>query len=290
MQSLESLVRSGMYQGFFLDRIRFPSPAGNPLIDLGCFCKYCQIKASEYGLELGEVKKKVLGAAQGGMKILALVRTLLTGEAGHVQADCVSSLSDFIVFRKKCITDFLFAVTRMLKGAGLEVGLDCYSPSLSHMVGQDLAALSRCADWIKLMSYAHTFAPAGIPFELAGLVQFLSSRAGIDESQSLKFISQTIGVPLPESIDSLKGRGLSPSALRKEVIRGVSACATPVLAGIELVKMDGVTNIRPRQIRSDLSALEHSGLAGLALSWDLLHIALSWLDLVKQAYLSQPDV
>ena len=67
-------------------------------------------------------------------------------------------------------------------------------------------------------------------------------------------------------------------------MRGAEACSVPVLAGMELVDLKGVTNLNPDQIRSDLSGLKRSGSSGLAISWDLLHIPLERLSLVRQVY------
>jgi hypothetical protein len=73
-------------------------------------------------------------------------------------------------------------------------------------------------------------------------------------------------------------------------MRGAEACSVPVLAGMELVDLKGVTNLNPDQIRSTLNGLKRSGSAGLAISWDLLHIPLERLSLVRQVYLvEQPS-
>ena len=170
----------------------------------------------------------------------------------------------------------------------MEIGLDSFSPSLTHLVGQDLVRLGDFADWIKLMSYAHTLAPAGIPFELSGLVRYLTKTGSLTEAHALELIGMTIGLALPADLRSLEEGGLSPGALGKEVDHGRAASSKPVLAGIELVDMEGVVNLQPGQIRADLSVLKHSGIAGLALSWDLLHIPLERLELVRQVYLHQP--
>ena len=65
----------------------------------------------------------------------------------------------------------------------------------------------------------------------------------------------------------------------------MKACSVPVLAGLELVEMDGVTYQNPEHIQADLVGVKRANPAGLALSWDLLHIPLDWLDLVRQVYL-----
>ena len=72
---------------------------------------------------------------------------------------------------------------------------------------------------------------------------------------------------------------------RRKLGVGVEACSVPTLAGMELVELEGVTSLKPEQIRSDLIAVKRSGAAGLALSWDLLHISLERLDQVRQVYL-----
>ena len=285
---LENVVRQGLYQGLFLDRVRYPSPAAYLPNDLACFCEHCQRKAAQEGLDLNRVKQGIMRLTRDGISASSLVKTLLSGEADPWQLDEIQSLGQFLVFRKKSIGDFLAHLTPMLRDNQMEIGPDCFSPSLTHLVGQDLARLGNFADWIKLMSYAHALAPAGIPFELSGLVRYLTKTGSLTEAQALELIGQTLGLHLPPDLRSLEEGGLSPGALGKEVDHGRAASSKPVLAGIELVDMEGVVNLQPGQIRADLSILKHSGIAGLALSWDLLHIPLERLELVRQVYLHQP--
>jgi len=284
---VEELIHQGLYHGFFLDRVRFPSPAKHPPSDLACFCDHCQRRAAEYGLDLKIVKKTFLESTQRGIGSITLVKSLLSGKIDLALADQAQSISQFFAFRKQSVCDFLSPVTWIIRNAHLEIGLDCFSPSLAHMVGQDLAALGELVDWIKLMTYAHTLAPAGLPFELSGIIHHLTSTAHISEGQALDLVSQTIGLPLPTSCSSLEKEGLSSTALSREVSYGISLSSLPVLAGIELVDSSGITDLNPEQITSDLRAVKQSGAGGLALSWDLLHIPLKRLDLVRQVYLSQ---
>ena len=72
----------------------------------------------------------------------------------------------------------------------MPVGLDCFSPMLMSMAGQDQHRLGKGVDWIKLMSYAHTLGPAGIPFELLALADWLVEHTGLDEQAALKLLSQ----------------------------------------------------------------------------------------------------
>jgi len=97
----------------------------------------------------------------------------------------------------------------------------------------------------------------------------------------------SLGFPLPTSCTSLEKIGLTTFALEREVRRGVQGCSVPALVGMELVDLEGVKNLTPGQIRSDLTGLKRSGAAGLAISWDLLHIPLERLNLVRQVYLGE---
>jgi hypothetical protein len=282
---LDKLVRQGIYQGFFLDRVRFPSPSTDPINDLTCFCEHCQHKAADYGLDLKGIRAEILQRTLEEKGRLSLIKTLLSGRQDPVQADWDQDVIQFLTFRRRSVCDLLAFISQPLRQAHLEIGVDCYSPSLTNMVGQDLNTMSEFVDWIKLMAYAHTFAPAGIPFELTGVLHYLSTTTRLSERQALVFISQSIGLPLPESRVLLEKTGLSTIALEKEVKRGVDACSVPVLAGIELVDLEGVTRLNPDQIQADLTAMKRAGSAGLAISWDLLHIPLDRLDLIRKVYL-----
>ena len=283
-QRIAELLDQGLYQGFFLDRIRFPSPAAGLLDNLACFCPCCLEKAAAGGLDLAQLQRslQLLAARPGGRR--RLVEALLGGQTDTGLPD----LPRFLAFRRQSVTDFIAALARPLRAAGMEIGLDCFSPCLAGMVGQDLAAVSPHADWIKLMSYAHTLGPAGVPFELLGLYDELTREAGLDESAALACLGQACALPLPATRQELERQGLSPQALESEMRRGVAAaataaCAAPVLAGFELVEIEGVAQLNPAQISTDLAAIQHAGVAGLSISWDLRHIPLERLELVKKS-------
>jgi hypothetical protein len=282
---LDHLGHQGLYQGFFLDRVRFPSPSSDPINDLGCFCQYCQRKAALVGLDLSHIRVDILAQTKEQKGRLSLIETLLSGMANPANSSEWQAVSQWLAFRERSVCDFLACISQPLKEAGLEIGLDCFSSSLTHMVGQDLHGMSGIVDWIKLMTYAHTLGPAGIPYELSGLFHYLTSTTDLTEGEALDLIGHTMEVSLPSSLRALEKDGLSSLALEKEIRVGVEACSVPTLAGIELVELEGVTNLKPDQIRSDLIAVMKSGAAGLALSWDVLHISLERLDLVRQIYL-----
>jgi hypothetical protein len=281
---LENLLQEGLYHGFFLDRVRFPSPASKPLDDLGCFCEHCRLRAAASGLDLEQVRKTIVGLDQTAQGRLALMQILLGGAAPALSKETTGLLLAFLKFRTQSVTDIVIMQTKFLKDAGVEIGLDCFSPSLTDMVGQDLSALSACADWIKVMSYAHTRGPAGIPFELLGFFDYLSTINDLDPSRILGWISDTIAIPLPATRQALEQEGISSISLEEELRRGVQASLAPVLAGIELVQIEGVTDLNDSQILADLEAVRGAGVAGLSISWDLWDIPLERLDLVSRIF------
>jgi hypothetical protein len=285
-QRMEELLKEGVYQGFFLDRIRFPSPAAHPLDDLGCFCEHCRTKAAAAGLDLEQVRKTIMELDETSPGRQSLVRTLISAAHAHPAGERRRSLQDFLEFRKQSVNDLAAMLCQTLRHAGMEIGLDCFSPSLACMVGQDLGALSDHVDWIKVMSYAHTRAPAGIPYELSVFSDYLTRAGDLPPARLLDWISNTIDLPLPATRRLLEKNGISSTALEKELRRGVQACRVPLLAGIELVQIEGVTALDDEQITSDLEAARRAGTAGLSISWDLWDIPLERLDLVNRVLTS----
>jgi hypothetical protein len=258
LSHLDECLEGGIYDGVFLDRIRYPSPLADPPARLGCFCADC---------------------ARAGLDVSAA--DLFGSPAAFVVPlfrECGSHLENFLRFRAASITDIVGRAAALARARGLKIGLDCFSPVLTRAVAQDLAALDGHADWIKLMTYGHTFAPAGLPFELDGAVQWLV-RAGVPEASALRTVSEAAGIALPSGRAALKAQGIAPGALAAEIQRARSTGVKAPLAGMELVAVEDVTSLNPEQIRADARAFRASA-TGVVLSWDLWHIPLGSLDLL----------
>jgi len=276
LSRLAEAAQSGRYAGIFLDRMRWPSPAADPVEHLACFCEHCQRAAAGAGLDLGAVRQTLSQTEK-----LDLLR-LLWGESSPADRQ---PLDSFLAERQRSLTQFVGEAVRLIRAAGLEAGLDCFSPSLTRLVGQDLAALSPLADWTKIMTYAHAFGPATLPFELTGLAGWLVEAGNLPEPQALEELSEIAAFPLPTSLAALRAHGLPAAALAAEYERGrQSAGNGPLLAGIELVEMPGVCELNAGQIEADLRALKAAGASGLALSWDLWRMPLDRLETVRSAW------
>ncbi len=284
---IESLLHSGIYQGFFLDRVRFPSPSHDPINHLACFCEHCRRKAAQDGLDLEEIRNLLLEQVRQEQGCMSLAAALLSNGPVTYDYAPLPVARELLSFRQNCISEFLALVTRPLREAHSEIGLDCFSPSLACMVGQDINCLGQLADWMKLMTYLHTYAPAGLPYELGGMLQFLTNASQHPGMQALELISKCTGLLSPFQLPTLDQEGLPSEALFVELRRGLQATSTPTLAGIELVELPGVTRLNAAQIQSDLEAISRAQPAGLAISWDLWHIPLDRLKMVAQVYLGK---
>jgi hypothetical protein len=54
------------------------------------------------------------------------------------------------------------------------------------------------------------------------------------------------------------------------------------LAGLELVEIPGVSELKIGQIRQDWQAVLQAGVEGVVLSWDLWHMPLERLNVVRE--------
>jgi hypothetical protein len=278
LRRLEGALENGPYQGVFLDRIRYPSPASDPVASFGCFCANCQRAAAEEGLNLNAAAEEVVAALRSATGVRRAIHTFFR-PATDPSVD--STLAALLDFRERTITRFVAQAVEVARKHGMAVGLDTFSPTLCRMVGQNLRTLDPLADWVKIMSYGHTFGPAGLPFELLGLADWLVERHNFREEDALALLAEATGLPLPRHRDTLRRAGLSSTALQREAERAREAGVRVLLAGIELVEIAGVAELDEAQIRADLAAFEAAGVDGLALSWDLWVMPLERLELVR---------
>ncbi len=281
LTQLGEVCRSGHYEGMFLDRIRYPSPAADPERFLACFCNDCRRAAAAEGLDLDDVRARLRSTLTKPEALGAFVQVLLDPSGSTLADPDLVALQQFAVFRAQSVTRFIRDAADLVHAEGLEVGLDCFSPSLTWAVGQDLRALDASGEWIKVMSYGHTLGPAGLPFELLGLTEWMIA-GGWDEVEAADALARATRLPLPRSCSALRARGMSPQALSAEMQRGRAAGIRHLLAGIELVEIEGVAELHAAQISADVRAVREAGVDGLVLSWDLWHTPLERLDLVRE--------
>jgi hypothetical protein len=275
---LAEVASRGVFQGVFFDRIRFPSPSTNPSRDLACFCEDCQQQAYQAGVDLQWVQQELrrdLSTPEGRQ---ILVKEFLS-PAGGLSTPASAGLEPWWSFRQQSVRRLVKACADLAYAHGLEVGLDCFTPTLTRMVGQDLAALSACCDWVKVMAYARAYGPASIPFEILGLVRWLISN-GVSEPDALACLAQATGWPLPWNGEEIRRGRLSTDILTTEIQRGRVVRPGLLLAGMEMVEIPGVAELNSEQIKADIAAIHAGNVDGFILSWDLWHMPLERLALV----------
>lgn len=279
LEHLSSVLRGSPYQGVFLDRIRYPSPAADPGSQLACFCPYCRQAANLEGLDLDAVQHSLKGmlAHPGGGRVL--VESLLKPRRTPSEKNLLES---FLDFRQRSITRLVQEAANIATSQGMALGLDCFSPSLTRMVGQDLTSLNACCEWIKIMTYTHTLGPAGMPFELLGLADWLTTRFHLNDAQVLRCLANASRLALPDSLDALRASGLPTEAIPAEIQLGRSLGVDQLLVGVALVDLPGINSVSPDGDYADLNACYQAGADGLVLSWDLWHIAPDRLEQVAK--------
>jgi hypothetical protein len=271
LRHAEDLVKTGMYDGIFLDRIRFPSASHKFPDDLVCFCEHCTQAASKQGLDLDLIRQHILQASTDVKKGMCLVETIFSGN-NPVDSTDLDIMKRFFAFRQVSISSVVCDVAKVFHGTGMEVGLDCFSPSLTNLVGQNLSRLGGCADWVKIMTYARTLAPAGLPYEYSGILKFLVGRLGMEEKCALEKLEELSGIPLPSNQQEFESIGFDPSVLTKEIDRGIHETRAPILAGIELIEDPHVIPLNENEWEMHMEAIKIANPAGLSISWDLLKI------------------
>lgn len=279
VERVEDIAGRGFYQGIFLDRIRFPSPAPDPATHLGCFCRHCARQAADRGLDLEPARRALESLLADGAGAQRLAASLL----GRAE-DPAGPLEALLDFRAGSITRLVEFSARQARAAGLAIGLDCFSPALARAVGQDLGALDGACEWIKVMTYPRVLGPAGISFELLGLADWLAGRYGLGEGEALETLAAASGLPIPGSRAELRSAGLGSGSVAQEVRRGLEMGVSNLLAGIALVELPGIHESGPEELQADLQAARAAGAGGLVLSWNLWHISAEALDLVRRTW------
>jgi hypothetical protein len=279
--NLLSILKKDIFQGVFLDRIRFPSPMTNPREQLACFCPYCCKKASEQGIDIQEVKNILESLLKDKKLITAFIPFLFPQAAQESYDSDAQKIQRFFQFRLDSVSEFAGKISDTIKNHyPVSIGLDCFSFCLTRSVGQDLARLSACSDWIKVMTYGHTMGVAGLPFELSAIVTWLEATELFNEKEALDLVSGAVHLPLGKTISALVNKGLSPESLNHEIQQALQACGNELYAGIELVDEADITHLTDSQIAGDFRRFLGSGAHGAVLSWDLWHIPLQRLELI----------
>ena len=267
---LEQCMTAYPFDGVFLDKIRFPS-AANGLQDVfSCFCPFCVEKAAASGLDLDEVRAAL---ASRGAKPSAAGPAVIPAGARWLERLVAPSplLRQFIRFRADSISDLVATASRRMRTIGKKVSLDVFSPLLAPLVGQDIAALARHADWVKPMIYRFGRGPSSLRTELPALVRELGAYLGRSEAEAMFWAAAQVDGLQGSTVEQLE-RAAPLSLVQAETAAALALTpGTPLYLGLETVSVAGATEVDPRRVEQILEIGGRLGVQGFVLSWDLLH-------------------
>jgi len=239
----EKYYSDDIYDGVFIDRIRFPSFFGGKDMVFSCFCEYCR---SKY-----DVPDPSELAALDGENPLGITRYK---DLRYEMSGVYQKLFDY---KSEAVTRSLERLCDYFRKRGLKIGLDLFAPFLSPFVGQDYRRLLPLADIVKPMFYKATNAPAGLPFEIgAYAAAFDDDREKADRRKAL--FAGIVGYDDADFV-SCEISGI------KKIIED-NKLKTKLYAGIELNYTD-VSPVTQEYIGRSVTNAQSAD--GIVTSWDL---------------------
>jgi hypothetical protein len=272
---LRELVQRYDFNGVFLDKIRFPSPANGADEMLSCFCDHCRRTANAQGLDLDAVVRIF---RDGDLDANGF--SLNGSSRGHWLDSIAAAnplLARFLAFRTASVTRLVGELADECRRLGRSVSLDLFSPSLAPLVGQHYQRLKECCDWAKPMTYRLARGPAGLRLEIPALIEGIAQSFGLDEAQIVGWSARHAGFD-QEMLRQTREEAVPFAFMQREIVAAVRAMTpVPVYFGLELVSQPGVIDVTPADVIGMIEAGHAANAAGLVISWDLLHAPMEGL-------------
>jgi hypothetical protein len=266
---LRELLQRYGFNGVFLDKIRFPSPANGADEMLSCFCDHCRRAANAQGLDLDAVVR-IFG--DGDLDANGL--SLDGSSRGHWLDSIAAAnplLARFLTFRAASVARLVGELANECRRLGRSVSLDLFSPSLAPLVGQDYQRLKGCCDWAKPMTYRLARGPAGLRLEVPALIEGVAQRFGLDEAQIIEWSARHAGFD-QNMLRQTREEAVPFTFMQAEIEAAVRAMTpVPVYFGLELVSQPGVIDVTAADVVGMVKAGRAANADGLIISWDLLH-------------------
>ena len=253
----EKYYDNEVYDGVFLDKIRYPSFIGGESTLYRCFCDVCGS-----GNDLPDFGK-----------FLELDSVNPLGISGYedLRYKLDSRFNKLFDYKCDVIYHSLEKLCAYFRGRDLKIGLDLFAPFMSYFVGQDYYKLLRLCDYVKPMLYGVTNAPAGIPFEIDMYAKtFDDSRENAQKRK--KQLMDSVGFG-----DSFIGNEIAGI---NKVIKS-TAPHTKLYAGIELNYIEHIAPVTEDYIRASITKISQAD--GIVASWDLNTIPDSHIDCLLDA-------
>ncbi len=265
-----------LYDGVFLDRVRYPSPANGFETLFTCFCPRCLAQDSEapqWRARIRDLRTRIESASNRDVE----------GWESFDALFAASGLDDFRASRAHAVREMVGDVAAEVRAAGKTVGLDLFTPALAPLTGQEYRLLAPLGDWVKPMSYCHAKGPAGMPLETASFVRgMLAWGRGIDEGAAMAFAGRSFGLSgLPGEADRLERDGFAESVAGDEFRAAAAMTGADVHPGFECVRhpdfdLDMTEDGVGRYLRALADAPGH------VLAWNILYTPEEFLRLAAE--------
>lgn len=267
-----SLMDEFDFDGVFLDRIRYTSPAN------GFETVFSTYLTAGIAGSVGEREEKLEAFYSG-------LRKMTDAELENRESfeEIFSPFADFFLYKKEQICLKVAFYRTEAEKRGKKFGLDLLATGLSFFTGQDYVLLSGQCDWIKDMTYCYAMGPAALPLEILCLARGFSLLAPrVSEQAFLRFFERHSGLTLPGTLAEIASSGIDPENASREMMRAAELTdnRVPLYSGIELVNSPYFsTRVREEMAGRYADALKGKT-DGVVASWNILHIPDSNLELL----------
>ena len=249
----EDIATNYDVDGFFMDRIRYPSPMGY------CFCSHCVAKMKQAGIDVPGVRRalaKLLGRRNDPSVLMLLMAGSSLDPVFYVNE--LPEIAQWVRFKMSSVESYVASVYKRVKeiNPALDVGLDLLDPSFSFGNGQNIARLAPHSDWIKPMLYHWSFA--------RGVRQFVERTSGAGtRAEAYEFVRRFFAarsVEMPPTLDELEKTGMPPNWVSRQ-----TRMATRLAGGRALVfpGIQGWDPAREADLEACLRAAFSAGARGI---------------------------
>ena len=233
-----------VYDGIFIDKIRFPSFIGGLDPVFSCYCDYCR-----NNFDIPDPRE---------LSPVDLINPLGISEYNGLRYKMSEVYTKLFDYKDTVVYNSIRRLCDYFRNRDMKIGLDLFAPFVSCFVGQNYSKLLPLADMVKPMLYKITNAPAGLPFE----IDVYSTAFDNDPENAKKrraLLSEIAGYE-DQSFISREISGIMKTIKENNL-------KTKLYAGIELNYVQDISPVTKEYIEKSIKNIRHSD--GIVTSWDL---------------------
>jgi hypothetical protein len=225
MTSYETMTKTAGLEGILVDGCRFASPASGLNPYFTCFCDVCREKAGRLGFDFEAIKRDVqalydLVSGKGAASPQAAA--WLQNPIGLLEwLTARPGVLEWLRFRRVCVTEHFRALSGVIHGANLKMGVYIFTPSVAPLVGQSYVDLAEFMDVFAPMiyrNYPDRPGEACLNWELTILPEELGLAESPVEAQAMTLILSWAGLAAAVPARTIKDirAALPPAAVGHE--------------------------------------------------------------------------